>query len=196
MQNDLFHRDALTVGEAARANEEVFLRVIMMVLLSIRQPWTKVPDQFHGTVTMGTQSPYLFGFKRAGYQFAHENISKLHRRIVSYEHDKDLVSLIYDLMAVPGLGLAKASFVAQLTVNDGACLDGHNLRRLGLDPNFTRLDKNLQRDRIEARINAYNASWATQGDSAYWWNTWCVELATKYKVTPEEISALHRLPLL
>lgn len=196
MQNDLFHRDALAVGEAARANEEVFLRVILMVLLSVRQPWTKVPDQFHGTVNLGAQSPYLFGFKRVGYQFARENISKLHRRIVSYEHDKDLVSLIYDLMAVPGLGLAKASFVAQLTVNDGACLDGHNLRRLGLDPNFTRLDKNLQRDRIEARINAYNASWATQGDSAYWWNTWCVELATKYKVTPEEISAMHRLPLL
>jgi hypothetical protein len=187
-----FETDAKFVGEAARDDRWVFLRTILMVLLSIRQPWLRVPIQFQDVVDKGISSPALFGFKRDGYSYAIANMNHLHGAVKKYEGDLD--SLLVEFMKIPGLGLAKASFLAQLTVNDGACLDGHNLRRIGKSPSFTRLDKNAKN--VKDKIVAYNEAWREHGDSAYWWNTWCDFMGERYHKTGEEISLMHRLPVL
>lgn len=187
-----FDRDAKFVGEAARDDRLVFLRTTLMVLLSIRQPWLRVPIQFQDVIDKGSDSSALFGFKRDGYRTVRANLDYFHGAVKNY--DGDLDSLLIDFLKIPGLGLAKASFLAQLTVNDGACLDTHNLRRIGKEDSFIRLDKNAKN--VKERITAYNAAWREYGDSAYWWDSWCDFMAAKYHTTGEEISAMHRLPVL
>lgn len=191
-----FDRDARALAKAARDDPEVIFRIIVMVLLSIRQPWSKVPQQFEDVINLnGVGSKYLFGFKRLGYGAAYEYKGRFRTLIRNY--DGDLENLIQKLMIIPGLGLAKASFVAQMLVNDGACLDSHNLSRIGLTPNFTRIDKNVPKDIIRGRIHEYNTKWREYGDSAYWWNSWCENLARSGKFNnASEVSAIHRLPLL
>lgn len=187
-----FDRDAKFIGHAARQDQWVFLRTILMVLLSIRQPWLRVPIQFEDVMIHGSGSDALFGFKRTGYNYALANMKELHGAVKNY--DDDLDNLLLQFLQIPGLGLAKASFLAQLTVNDGACLDTHNLRRMGKEDSFIRLDKNAKN--VKERIVAYNAAWREYGDSAYWWDSWCDFMAAKYHTTGEEISAMHRLPVL
>lgn len=189
-----FERDAGALARAARQDHEVIFRIIVMVLLSIRQPWAKVPEQFQHVGQYGASSKWLFGFKREGYFFASRYAPDL--RILLQSYDGNLDALIEKLMLVPGLGLAKASFVAQMLVNDGACLDSHNLSRMGLSPKFTRIDKNVSNDLIRGRIRAYNNAWREYGDSAYWWNTWCSALVGRDFATASDVSAVHRLPLM
>lgn len=188
-----FDRDAKFVGAAARNDPWVFLRVVLMVLLSIRQPWLKIPQQFHSVMERGAESPYLFGFKRTGYMTTLTRLQEFHGAVKNY--DGDLDALILKLMEIPGLGLAKASFVAQLTVGDGACLDSHNLSRMGKDASFTRISKTSSN--LPQRIAEYNAAWREVGDSAYWWDSWCELISARYKIiSPADVSALHRLPVL
>lgn len=192
-----FQRDALALADAAQHDPGVVFRIIIMTLLSIRQPWYKVPEQFDDVFGRGRYSKYLFGFKRDGYDYAYEHFNDLHGAVKNY--DGNLDQLIVKLMKVPGLGLAKASFVAQMTVGDGACLDSHNLRRLGLSESFTRLDKTAHESVICNKVENYNEAWRKEGDSAFWWNSWCEELAKRPHsgfTSADEVSAIHRLPLL
>lgn len=197
MPDSLFKRDALRLVEASRENPGVIFRIIIMTLLSIRQPWYRVPEQFDDVFGRGRNSSYLFGFKRAGYDYAYNNMAHLHGAVKNY--DGNLERLIVEFMKVPGLGLAKASFVAQMTVGDGACLDSHNLRRIGLDASFTRLDKSRPEEVLCDRVAIYNEFWTKYGDSSYWWDTWCEALASsnpnRYS-SADEVSAIHLLPLL
>lgn len=187
-----FDRDAKFVAAAAREDPRVFLRAVLMVLLSIRQPWLRVPKEFEKVLKEGESSTALFGFKRDGYTYAKENLDHLHGTVKNYEGNLD--SILQEFLNIPGLGLAKASFLAQLTVNDGACLDSHNLRMIGKTAEFLRLDKKSRA--VVDRVSEYNKTWQAYGDSAYWWNTWCEHMAERYKTTGSEISAIHRLPVL
>lgn len=191
MKSSYFETDAKPIGEASRAEPLVFLKTALMVLLSIRQPWLKIPEQFQDVMQIGSDSKYLFGFKRDGYKTVMHNLDHFHGAVKNY--DGDLNGLILTFMDVPGLGLAKASFLAQLTVGDGACLDTHNLHRIGKDDKFTRVDKSAKN--ILERIEAYNEAWRPYGNSAFWWDSWCDFIGSRYGITGAEVSALHRLPL-
>lgn len=191
-----FERDAMALVKAAQEDPGVVFRIIIMALLSIRQPWHSVSEQFDDVFGKGRYSSHLFGFKREGYDYAYENMNQIHGTV---KNSQNLDQLIVDLMKVPGLGLAKASFVAQMTVGDGACLDGHNLRRIGLDTSFTRLDKSRSPEILCKKVDIYNEAWKVHGDSAYWWNSWCEALAARPHSgfsTADEVSFAHRLPLL
>ncbi len=170
-----------------------------MVLLSIQQPWQGVPAQFAHVRAQGRDSVYLFGAKRAGYDYAVEHAREL-RIAAQIAYDKsDLDALLMRYLQIPCLGLVKASFLAQLTIADGACLDLHNSRRLGLTPNDVKLPKALRDASKLAKISAYNATWRAHGDSAYWWDTWCdAMVGTTYNkriATGAQASAIHRLPI-
>ncbi len=85
-----------------------------------------------------------------------------------------------------------------MTVCQGACLDSHNLKALGLDVNTFKTPKSLTVKTIALRITVYNATWQAIGDSAHWWNGWCDFIATLYPkrfANGAAVSALHRLPL-
>jgi hypothetical protein len=194
-----FQTDCLEVASAARHSDKVFVDTATMVLLSIQQPWQGVPAQFAHVRAHGRDSVYLFGAKRAGFDYVVEHAQAL-RIDAQIAHDtKNLDALLMKYLAIPGLGLVKASFLAQLTIADGACIDLHNARRLGLTPNDLKLPKTLKDASRLAKISAYNATWRAHGDSEYWWNSWCDNMVgTSYNkrlASGAQVSAIHRLPI-
>jgi hypothetical protein len=193
-----FQMHCVPLSEAARQSDSVTLDVFTLVLLSIQQPWYGMPRQFADVRAKGDESVYLFGHKRAGYQYVSAHVAEL-RDAAKRAHDTgDLDSLILRYLDVPSLGLAKASFAAQMTMADGACLDVHNLRRLGLGPSAMRLSKKLKPDSIARKVQEYNEAWRKVGDSAHWWDSWCDALVfNSYNKFENgfEVSAMHTLPL-
>ena len=194
-----FAKDCLEIAGEARHSDRVFLDVATLVLLSIQQPWYGMPRQFADVRRTGRDSVYLFGAKRAGFDYVSEHVGDL-RIAAQIAYDRnDLDGLIMRFLDVPCLGLAKASFLAQMTMANGACLDVHNLRSLGLDASATRLAKGATVATKARKVSTYNSAWQAVGDSAYWWDSWCEALLTRSAYhrfnSAAEVSAMHRLPL-
>lgn len=150
---------------------------------------------------MGAESQYLFGWKREGFLTLVREAESF--RLAANEYraapsDAGLDALVQRFMAVPGLGIVKASFMAQLLVGDGACLDSHNLERLGLRAEFFKTPKTLKAATIAEKIKTYRLTWQARGDSAFWWDSWCDLLAARYPKHFQDgraVSALHTLAL-
>ena len=193
-----FKAHCVPLSEAARQSSATFLDVASLVLLSIQQPWYGMPKQFADVRAKGDASVYLFGHKRAGYAYVRDNVETLRHAAIEAHASGDLESLILRYLDVPCLGLAKASFLAQMTIGDGACLDVHNLRRLGLPVSAMRMPKTLKPTSVAKRVQVYNDAWRSEGDSAHWWDTWCdAPVANPYNKFNNgfEVSAMHTLPL-
>lgn len=170
----LFAADCLPIVEHATKHADNLPGIAALVLLSIRQPFYMMPRQMADVARNGLESPYLFGWKRDGLAYVIRNRHALHRAACAYrDGTMNLDSLILEYLAVPGLGIVKASFLAQMTVGDGACLDTLNLRTLGLSETAFRLSKALTVATVRKRITTYNAVWRSVGDSAHWWDSWC-----------------------
>jgi hypothetical protein len=91
--------------------------------------------------------------------------------------------------------MVKASFICQMLGFNVACLDVHNLNRLGLDVKDVTLPKGLTDKTKLKKIKAYVHLTQKQG-SVYWWNSWCDYVAEKggaNKLLPtgEDVSAFH-----
>jgi hypothetical protein len=106
--------------------------------------------------------------------------------------------LIVEYLAIPGLGLAKTNFLAQMTVGDGACLDRHNLIHLGLPKDMFKSCNGLQPATVLRKVESYRSIWQARGDSAYWWDSWCDYVAARrpsWFANGAATSAIHRIVL-
>jgi hypothetical protein len=201
-----FTKDCQWIVGHAQASPDAFPGIAGMALLSIKQPFALMPVFMGDLARMGDQSSYLFGAKRAGFQYVREHKADLWASARAFKRgDLSLDELIADYMKVPSLGIVKASFVAQMTAGEGACIDTINQQRFGLPADFGRSSKHRPSS-LPARIHAYNAYWQAHGDSAWWWDSWCDHMAErKFNAagkrptgnlnTGAEYSALHRLAI-
>ena len=193
-----FHSDCRKISETAMQDLQVFKNCGYLVLLSIRQPFYNMPIQMADVWSNGRDSKYLFGYKRAGFDFLQNHGARLQKIAQDAKRNDDLDSLILAFLEVPNMGIVKASFFAQMTVGNGACLDTHNLNRLGLPDTFFRFPKSLKIEMVHKRIRAYNAIWQSEGDSAYWWDSWCDYVAKQNRNKFEsgfQVSKFHRIVL-
>lgn len=199
MTNCHYTRDCLPIVAASQASVDTFQRAAIFTSLTIRQMFVTIPLQMVDVESNGVDSRFLFGPKRDAWHYIAANRETLwHAAKACRAGQIDLDSLILEFLSIPGLGIVKASFLAQLTTGQGACIDAHNLRELGLDENAFRLSKKLTVGTIRKRIQAYNSVWRCRGDSAYWWNLWCDRVAVRRPAWFEsgrECSALHRVIL-
>lgn len=197
----MFARDCAAINAGCAASKEAVIGAGLLTLLSIRQPFYLVPMQFASVQRMGADSQYLFGWKRQGFLTlcAEAEAIRLEANRYRKEPSADaLDSLVQRLMVIPGLGIVKASFFAQLLVGEGACLDSHNLERLGLHVAFFKTPKSLKAATIAEKIKTYRLTWSARGSSAFWWDSWCDLIAAKYPKHFENggaVSALHCLAL-
>lgn len=200
-----FATDCIDISNAALSDIQVFKDAGALVLLSIQQPFITMPGQFADLRRNGRDSKFLFGHKRAGYDFIQQHAVRLQRIARDAKASGDLDSLILAFLECPNLGIVKASFYAQLTIADGACLDSHNLTRLGLAETFFRTPKTLKIESVHKRIRTYNTVWRNEGDSAYWWDSWCDHVANQKLAKRDQwkaafgsgaaVSRMHRLAL-
>lgn len=170
-------------------NPDKLMTVGTMVLLSIRMQWVGVGTQMANVRKHGSKSKCLWGFKRAGYIYLRDNRKRLYRYVRDYRAGRIwLDDLMREFLKVPGLGLAKAGFLCQLTTGDGGCLDMHNIERFQLDtrhltiPNRAKLADQLQV--IDDSISFYLKLCEQCGGSEKLWDEWC-------EVVNDRVSTFH-----
>jgi len=100
-------------------------------------------------------------------------------------------------LQVPGLGLPKASFLAQLATGHKAfaCLDSNNLIWYDLDPKVVNYNKKLKSEELKAeKRRQYFAIVKKLGGGEKLWNDWCIGVANKSKKFKSgvEVSRKHR----
>lgn len=175
-----FARDCLWIVGHAQSSPDYLPGIAALVLLSIQQPFYLMPTYVADMARTGAKSRYLFGHKHSGFHYVQLFKRDLWRSATRCYNGKiSLDDLILDYLAIPGLGIVKASFLAQMTVGQGACLDTLNLRAMGLRLDAFRTPKSLKVGSIRKRISTYNAVWSAQGDSCYWWDLWCDMLGAR-----------------
>jgi len=196
-----FAKDCAAISDACAKDSSVIIGAGLLTLLSIRQPFYRVRGDFETVRKEGASATPLFGWKRQGFIDLVSKADWLKEQADSARGKTDaasLESLIIAYLSISGLGLAKASFLAQLTTQRGACLDGHNLKRLGLAEDAFKLPKKSLPRTILAKMQTYNAAWQESGDSAFWWDSWCDLIAAKYPtrfVSGAEVSRVHLVAL-
>lgn len=173
------------ISGAMRENVEVFKRGALFAILSIRQPILNVEAQLLDVDETRAASAYLFSFKRAGYVHLELAGRSLWERVCALPIT-DAAGAITILAEVPGLGIVKAGFVAQMLGFDVACLDSRNVAREGRKPRQWRTDgRKVSRRRAEAYVAEVG------GRAAEYWDAWCCDVADAYSKTPAQISAIH-----
>jgi len=179
----------------ALASPSGFVDVVAFVLCTIQQPLQSVRRQMDDLRANGAESKYLFGSKRAGYAYAVAHAATLHAAMKAAVKANDTIGAIDILTNIPGLGVVKASFVAQIIGFEVACLDGHNLARLGLAESAFKLAKTVKPETKRKKIAAYVKACADTGGARYWWNSWCDYVAgnkaNRSLTSGDAVSAYH-----
>jgi len=197
----MYDRDMPIMRDHALASPQGLLDVITFVLCTIQQPISQVHRQMRDIREHGEHSKYLFGTKRLGYCFARDNIDWLYDALLVYSVEGQTAPMINAFMAVPGLGITKASFVAQICGFEVACLDMHNLQVLGMNPASFKTPKSLKPETVLEKIKTYIEICETTGGSRYWWDHWCHYVAARGHMnknlpTGDAVSAFHVTALL
>ena len=180
------------IAPAMRADLDIFRRGCMFAVCSIRQPTTSVPDQL-GRLFDGEEGENpLFGHKFDAFDYiAGPRGADTWKRICLIPHAWGKAASEYAigiLLEVPGLGIVKAAFVAQLMGFNVACLDARNVAREKRNPRAYRTDGKTPRQ-LAPKVRAYVAE--THGRAQEYWDAWCCDVAAAYKLEPEAVSALH-----
>lgn len=173
----MYNRDVPAIRDHALSSPDGLFDVIEFVLLTIRQPLQQVINQRRDIAQRGHKSPFLFGSKRDGWRWAQDHKGYLHRVTLDILQRPDSADrkadLIQHFMQVPGLGMVKAAFVVQCIGGGTACIDSHNLTRLGLPAAAVKVNNKLKPETIRKKIIAYIEMCDDTGGTEYWWNTWC-----------------------
>ena len=181
------------IAEATRSDPAIFERAVWFAVLSMRQPFDKVPGMmddldYYDSLGRGYECPHLFGFKRDAWAYTREHRDELHRDVLAAATNE---ARMHVLCRIHGMGLVKAGFVLQLMGYDVGCLDTRNVKREGRDPRAFRTDGRKSGAGFDRKVRAYLRE--VEGRAEYLWDTWCADVAVTYGQTAETISAWHML---
>jgi hypothetical protein len=153
-------------------------------------------------INAGDLTP-LWGHKRKGYEYLKANKKLLYRTVRDLRAGRiSTRAFIRQWIKVPGMGIVKAGFVAQMTCGKAGCLDMHNIERYGLDAKVFQVPARVkladQMQAIDDTINHYLSLCELCGGTEYLWDEWCRVLADKVSTFdgPEDVSRRHYIYLL
>lgn len=174
------------LNSAMRRDPDIFLRGVTFAVLSIRQKFPLVCDQLAEVDVASTKARALWGYKRGAYDFLRSHKIDLHHNVVNAKRSEDAIEA---LCTIPGLGIVKSAFVAQMMGHDIGCLDSRNVHRLGLNFREWRTDGRKTTMAFKRKVGRYVDY--TNGKAEALWNDWCVDAASAYSVTADDISKRH-----
>jgi hypothetical protein len=171
-------------------------KVVRFVLATIQQQFHTVPDILREWESEGFGAPSMWGMKREGVSYIgqhHQRLGAILHYLLSHGTTGNREEAIDALLEVPGLGVVKAAFAAQLIGFDTACLDTNNAQIYGVNPvSFAVRESNTLKTR-RAKIAAYCTMTDKLGGPEQFWDTWCHYVANRYQSfrTAEQVSKLH-----
>jgi len=190
----MYKRDNKKIAQFILKNPDNTVIGIGFVIGTIQNALYKMRPFMDGLAHDGADSIHM-SMKRKGYLYAIEHKHVLHEALKAAVKHNDPVGAIDVLTNVPNLGIVKAAFVAQLVGLDVACLDSHNLDRLGLDRAALRFAKTVKPETKRKKIQDYVHLTQVTGGTEYWWDTWCNYVAgnrgNKKLTTGDMVSKYH-----
>jgi len=129
---------AKAIQDYAQESSDNLTDVIIMVVLSIQQPWKNVGSQMADVKLNGRASKFLWGNKGKTYEYVMKRKDFIFNQFLavvnSNKSDTDKAySLMNIFLRIDGLGMVKAGFVCQLSAGLVGCIDLHNIRLYGID---------------------------------------------------------------
>jgi len=176
----MYKRDVKAIIEICEAKQSV-LPAGTFVLTTIQSALFQCKNQIKDTNVNGANSKYMWGKKGDGYDYLRKHDAFLWGKVnhikqsMGTDSVEACVAAIELFLPVPNLGMVKAAFVAQCLGFNVACIDSHNLKRLGMNENQVKLGKVKPETRTK-KIAAYVEMTQEQG-SEYWWDSWCEYVA-------------------
>ena len=174
----MYKKDNKIIADFLLASPENIPRGFTFVILSIQQPTSGLADKMLEVDQQGPECRHLnYGLKRAGFEYVQANKQAIFERLTEYValglNDVDNIAnaLLY-VYQTPNLGMVKSAFLLQLLGFNVACLDSHNLKRLGWKQSQVSITKGLKYETKIKKIKAYISTTQEKG-TAYWWNSWC-----------------------
>ena len=195
----MYSTHARAIAQYGLNSTEGLESVFRFCFVSIRKPISSCLYQIEDIEINGIQSKHLFGSKRKGLEYVIKNKEALLNGLLEIKsrNTDDLartIEAVYFVMQVPSLGMVKASFVLQMLGFNVACLDSHNLKRLGLDKKEMQVPATLRPETKIKKITKYVKLTRIKG-TEYWWNSWCDyvagNMANKALATGEAVSEFH-----
>jgi len=190
----MYKRDNKKIAQFILKDADNTVIGITFVLGTIQNALSNVGKFMDGVANGGADSISMT-MKRNGYLYAVEHKYVLHEALKAAVKHNDPVGAIDVLTNVPNLGIVKAAFVAQLVGLDVACLDSHNLDRLGLNRAALKFAKTVKPETKLKKIQDYVHLTQVTGGTEYWWDTWCNYVAgnrgNKKITTGDMVSKYH-----
>jgi hypothetical protein len=175
------------ISGAMRADLECFKRGVMFAILSMRVQFPRVPAQCAELAKKGPEADCLWGHKFDAYQYLCEHDHTLWRAACDANSPEEC---ILALTVIPGLGVIKAGFVAQMLGWDVACLDVRNFQRLG-GTDWSRRDRARKEQPAQFRRKVSQYVQETQGRARELWDDWCIDAGEAYLMTAQSVSYMH-----
>ena len=172
----MYKRDTKAIIEICEQKQSV-LPVALFVLTTIQAGLSTCKNQIKDCNIEGVNSRFLWGKKADGLQYVKKHDAFLFGKVqhiketLGTESVEACTKAIELFLPVPNLGMVKSAFVAQCLGFNVACIDSHNLKRLGMNESQVKLGK-VKPDTRRKKIEGYVAMTQEQG-SEYWWNSWC-----------------------
>jgi hypothetical protein len=196
----MFKTHQTEIADYALKSPDNMARVLQFVILTIRQPLSRIPGDMALVDKKGAKAHVLWGFKRVAWEHVQAHKAEIYREALELaaiadpsEAERQLVSFF---ALLPGFGLAKGGFATQLIFGLGGCLDTHNCSRFGLNAQWFKDYKRLKRWAFRyLMLDTYLDYVRKLGGSEALWNSWCEFVATKEPNTykgPFHVSRLHR----
>ena len=217
----MYQRDATEIATLAKHNNSV-APIIGFTLSTIQAGLQTCTGQAQKVIDSGYSANCLWGLKAEGLKYAIDNDAWLYQKAMhiadqfGYDHSDGITEAILLFMNVPNLGMVKASFVCQMLGFNVSCLDSHNLKRLGMNANFTKVPATMsdagKRKKIKKYIELcqkplgvgqgfsqalteYVKAYSCNYNTEYWWNSWCEYVAgnqaNRSLVTGDIVSRFH-----
>ena len=177
---------AKAVQDYSRLSSDNLSDVILMVVLSIQQPWYSVGEQLKDVKRWGIGSKFIWGNKIKTYNFIVSRKDFIYSQYLavlnsSKSDDDKALSLMNVFLQIDGLGLAKAGFVCQLTAGLVGCIDVHNIRMYNIPKKDLAFSKSIKSKALKDKKISNYVSVCHDIGTENLWDTWCSFLATKSK---------------
>ena len=197
--NKMYKRDCIEIANLAKYQNSV-APIIGFTLSTIQAGLQTCTGQAEKVIKDKYKANCLWGLKAEGLEYAIKNDAWLYGKAMhiadkfGYDSIEGITEAILLFMNVPNLGMVKASFVCQMLGFNIACLDSHNLKRLGMNANFTKIPATMSDKGKRKKIATYIELCQQEG-SEYWWNSWCDYVAgnpaNRSLVTGDIVSRFH-----
>lgn len=197
----MYNRDQSLIGAYARKSPENMHRVYAFVIATIQQPLDMVKEILEDVDKEGEASRFLWGWKADAWRFSRDCAEEVYASSMTLwdfaSSDAEAEELLLGYFAgLPGLGLVKGGFMAQLCYGVSGCLDRHHVALNGLDERTFRASRyksaRTSRTRVEI-VQTYSQTVAVCGGGPALWDTWCEHVSglTNTFNNADEVSAYH-----